>query len=120
MRTTTKTLIALTALGTSAWLLMAQDAGPQPPGNSRPPRHGAPGMNGHRPPPSPLVGVLDANHDGVIDADEIANASKALLKLDKNGDGKLTPDEFAPPPRREGNSGAGPDGPPPGEEPGQN
>jgi Ca2+-binding EF-hand superfamily protein len=40
--------------------------------------------------------VLDANHDGVIDADEIANAPAALKKLDKNGDGKLTPDELRP------------------------
>jgi hypothetical protein len=41
-----------------------------------------------------LIGALDANHDGVIDADEIANAPQLLKKLDKNGDGKLTPDEF--------------------------
>jgi hypothetical protein len=40
---------------------------------------------------------LDANHDGVIDADEIANASAALKTLDKNGDGKLTPAEFMGP-----------------------
>ena len=46
---------------------------------------------------SPILDVLDANHDGVIDADEIANASQALLKLDKNGDGRLTPDEYRPP-----------------------
>ncbi len=45
----------------------------------------------------PLMKVLDANGDGVIDADEIANASKALLTLDKNGDGKLTMDELRPP-----------------------
>ena len=38
--------------------------------------------------------ALDANHDGVIDANEIANAPAALKTLDKNGDGKLTPDEF--------------------------
>lgn len=41
-----------------------------------------------------LVGALDVNHDGVIDADEIANAVAALKKLDKNGDGKLTREEF--------------------------
>jgi hypothetical protein len=56
----------------------------------------------------PLLGALDANHDGVIDADEIKNASAVLLKLDKNGDGKLTRDEFiGRPPGRQ-------DGPPPG------
>ena len=41
--------------------------------------------------------MLDANHDGVIDADEIANASAALKTLDKNGDGQLTTDEYLPP-----------------------
>jgi hypothetical protein len=35
--------------------------------------------------------------DGVIGADEIANAAKALKKLDKNADGKLTGDEYRPP-----------------------
>ena len=55
---------------------------------------GGPGA-GHRPPP-PLEATLDANGDGIIDADEIATASAALKKLDKNGDGKLTPDEYKP------------------------
>ncbi|HQQ75838.1 MAG TPA: EF-hand domain-containing protein [Thermoanaerobaculia bacterium] len=63
----------------------------------------------HRPKP-PLEVALDANGDGVIDADEIANASAALKKLDKNGDGRLTPDEYRPPrPARE-------DAPPPSAE----
>ena len=53
-----------------------------------------------------MVGALDANHDRVIDAEEIANASAALKGLDKNGDGKLTPEEFM---------GARPSGKPPGE-----
>jgi Ca2+-binding EF-hand superfamily protein len=43
------------------------------------------------------VEALDVNHDGVIDSNEIANASAALLTLDKNHDGKLTPDEYMPP-----------------------
>ena len=38
--------------------------------------------------------ALDANGDGTIDADEIANASAALKTLNKNGDGKLTSDEY--------------------------
>ena len=37
------------------------------------------------------------NHDGIIDSNEIANASAELLTLDKNGDGKLTADEYLPP-----------------------
>ncbi|MGA2138807.1 MAG: EF-hand domain-containing protein [Verrucomicrobiia bacterium] len=48
--------------------------------------------------PEPVIQVLDANHDDVIDANEIANAPAALRKLDKNGDGQLTPDEYSPPP----------------------
>src|ERR1039458_4295892 len=76
-------------------------------------------MKGCRPPPSPLMQALDVNHDGVIDADEIANAPAALKTLDKNGDGKLTPDELCPArlPRKGGPPESGndkPPGPPPG------
>jgi hypothetical protein len=94
-----------------AVLTTAQDADPQrPPRGPRPPqREGGPpdgpGQPGQRPIP-PLIAALDANHDGVIDADEIANAPAALRKLDKNGDGKLTMDELRPP---------RPDGAPPGD-----
>ncbi len=45
----------------------------------------------------PIIAALDLNKDGVIEAEEIAKASESLKKLDKNGDGKLTPDEFRPP-----------------------
>lgn len=40
--------------------------------------------------------LFDANHDGVISADEIRNAADALWRLDKNGDGKLASDELRP------------------------
>ena len=77
---------------------------------NRPPRENAPadaerpladrdsaaGGDLRRPPPPPLIAALDANHDGVIDEEEIKNASVALGKLDKNGDGKLTMDELRP------------------------
>jgi len=58
-----------------------------------------------RPPRPPILQVLDANGDGVIDADEIANASAVLKTLDTNGDGQLTHDELMP-----GHPAAAPDG----------
>lgn len=45
----------------------------------------------------PIFAALDANQDGVIDAAELANAAVALKKLDRNRDGRLTPDEYRPP-----------------------
>jgi len=117
MKTTIKTLLALIALSASALIVNAQDAGGPPaggppPGGDRPYRQGGPGGPGGRRmmPPSPLMEALDANHDGIIDANEIANASAALKTLDKNGDGKLTPDELRP--RRP--QGGERRGPPPG------
>jgi len=118
MRTRTKTALALLALGTSAWIITAQDTGNTSPPANRPPRHarpdGAPpgedgpgGFRPHRPPP-PIIAALDANKDGVIDESEMANAAAALKTLDKNGDGVLTPDELMPPPP------PWHDGPPPG------
>ena len=69
----------------AATLVMAQD-GP-PPG-----QQGGPG--GSQMPKMPLVSALDADSDGEISAAEIANAAAALKMLDKNGDGKLTRDEY--------------------------
>jgi Ca2+-binding EF-hand superfamily protein len=43
-----------------------------------------------------LNAALDANKDGTIDEKEIKDASAALKKLDKNGDGKLTREELRP------------------------
>ena len=106
MKNSSKLIIAALALGSSAWIATAQTTN-APPMDGAP--HGGPGMRGHRPPP--FIAVLDANHDGVIDADEIANASVALKKLDKNGDGQITLQEFLGP-RRGGPPHA--DGAPPG------
>jgi predicted O-methyltransferase YrrM len=60
----------------------------------------------------PIIAALDADSDGVIDAEEIANASAAMKKLDKNDDGKLQADEYRP--RGPGGPGGfgGPGGPP--------
>ena len=107
----TKLTVALVAvLGALALAANAQDNNPPQDG---PPHGGQAGPGGagkgQRPPMPAIVRALDANHDGVIDADEIANASAALKTLDKNGDGKLTPDEFmGPRPQMRGGRPGGP------------
>src|SRR6266478_796724 len=100
MKHKAKIVIIMLGLGATA-LLVAQDT-PRAGDGGR--RH--PGGPHHRPPPPAIIAVLDANHDGVIDATEIANASALLMSLDKNGDGRLTPDEFVGP-RPEGPGGPG-------------
>lgn len=78
------------AFAVSALSAFGQDAAPAQPNT--------PGKAGHerKHPVPPIIAALDANHDGVIDAQEIANAPAALKTLDKNGDGKLTRDEIRP------------------------
>jgi hypothetical protein len=51
---------------------------------------------GPRPGANPIVGALDANHDGVIDATEIANASTALKTLVNTDDGSISLKELRP------------------------
>ena len=68
-----------------------------PPPNLRGPDSGQPGGPHHHPPPPPLLVALDSDHDGVISAEEIANAPQALKSLDKNGDGQLSEAEVRPP-----------------------
>ncbi len=95
------------------------DAGPQGPPPAGP-EAGAPEADGPRGPndrprpprpqgPSPLLRVLDKNHDGNLSNKEIDDASEALLEHDENGDGALTMDELRP---KDG-PGFGPGGPPP-------
>jgi hypothetical protein len=112
MKTTMKTTLAMLALGVSALAVNAQDATANGDQNGPSPRH-------HRSPPA-IIAAIDANHDGVIDADEIANASAVLKTLDKNGDGVLTPDEFIGKPLqrplKNGGDVDAPLGPPPGDE----
>ena len=117
MRTKIKIAAMTFALGLSTWALVAQDAGGPPPGDAGPPPGQGPGSSDgtrggrfHRHVP-PIVAALDANHDGIIDASEIANASNALKSLDNNGEGKLTIEELMGP--RPGGDG---NGPPPDEQ----
>lgn len=44
----------------------------------------------------PVMEALDANGDGTIDEWEISNATALLRKLDRNNDGRLTPEELRP------------------------
>jgi len=99
MKTTMKATLVLLALGASALVAGAQDNNGSPPPNG-------PGPRGRHLPPLPLVMALDANHDRVIDSNEIANASAALLTLDKNGDGQLTTNEYLPTPPADAPAGA--------------
>ena len=66
------------------------------PGFGGPGQGGFPGRPGGQPPRNPLATVLDADGDGVISANELKNASKALSRLDRNRDGKITRDEMYP------------------------
>ena len=45
-------------------------------------------------PPEPYTQMFDSDQDGIISADEIANASVVLAKYDRNDDGKLTREEL--------------------------
>ncbi len=115
-----QTLSLTLALALPASLTFAQGPGGPPPGGPRPggfppgpPPHQQPGRDGggnrplkrekeqpEKPPlaPLPLQHALDADHDGIIAAGEIEKAPDALKSLDKNKDGKLTPNEFLSPP----------------------
>ena len=66
----------------------------------------------------PIMKVLDTDHDGSLSASEIANASKALIQLDKNGDGIISAEEMKPDPSTMpggfAGAGPGPNGPPNG------
>ena len=47
-------------------------------------------------PASPIITAVDRNKDGVLDAEELLKSPAALKTLDRNGDGKLTPEEYRP------------------------
>ncbi len=79
-------LLAGLCCGASAASLLAQTPADQPPGDNHP----------HHGPPSVLFDALDANHDGVLSAEEIANASAALKGLLKEGQTQLTRADLRP------------------------
>ena len=54
-----------------------------------------------RRPPPPLLAALDANRDGELSPDEVANSPSALAELDRNGDGMLTRKELLPRPPKD-------------------
>lgn len=108
MRTLLITAFALAVAGPA----LAQSDFPEPalpqmsgPQMSGPPMGGQ--MGAMRPPPretlaqmqarmTQMFDRLDANDDGVVDANELANArgGRMLARLDANGDGRVTRDEF--------------------------
>ena len=94
-----RALVALVALATTA---VAQ-----------PPEGGPPDRGPGGPPHDPLRAALDTDGDHELSADEIKNATTAVAKLDRNGDGRIDNEEFRPPrppgpPRGEGFEGRPP------------
>ncbi|MBX3411241.1 MAG: EF-hand domain-containing protein [Pirellulales bacterium] len=88
-------------------------AGGRGPAGGPGPAGAGPGSDGP-PGPPPLLVALDADGDGTLSAQEIENASSALQRLDKNGDGRLTRNELMPPPPGAGRTFSrdrGPDAP---------
>ena len=94
-------------------MAMAQAVGQPPRPEGAPPRRPdvPPGGPPGGVPGGGLFGALDADRNGEISNAEIVGAGTALLKLDRNGDGKLTPEEVFGP--------GGPPGGPPGARPGE-
>ena len=89
------------ALALAALTVGAQEPGAPPPADLGPHGQEARGAGGpggeRRHPIPPIMAALDLNGNGIIEAEEIAKAVDSLKTLDKNGDGKLTPDEIMPP-----------------------
>ena len=55
-----------------------------------------------------IFGALDTDHDNALTAPEIDNAAAVLKQMDRNGDGRVAPDEF--PAGRGGREGRGREG----------
>ncbi|MFN9853259.1 MAG: hypothetical protein ACK57P_15695 [Planctomycetota bacterium] len=87
-----------------ASMAIAQDPSEKPERRERPNR---PGLQGQNPEMMargmammmrnlPVIKALDVDEDGQLSATEIENASKSLMKLDKNGDGVISSEEMRP------------------------
>ncbi len=94
------------ALALTAALLAAATLAPSAHGQGDPER---PRPDAPAPPPGggALLGALDANRDGKIDAAEIDMAVVNLRKLDRDGDGSIQGDELGAPPLRRPFAGRG-------------
>ena len=73
--------------------------GPEPSGPPQgqmqpPPQQQGNGQNNFQPPMFLVMSALDLNHNRTIDRDEMDAAPASLKSLDRNGDGKLEPDEY--------------------------
>jgi hypothetical protein len=84
--------------------LLAQD-GPPPGGGG--PGGGGRGPGGGFSRPNLVFDAIDADADGSISEEELANAATALKKLDKDNDGKITREEARPPQGQGGPGGGG-------------
>lgn len=67
-----------------------------PPPEERQERNREGGPDGRPRFPNPVLEAIDADKNGELSADEIANAATALKTLDKNSDGKLDMAEMRP------------------------
>jgi hypothetical protein len=88
---------------------------PRPEGEGNPPPVNPPGPPHGRFRLPPVIVALDADKNGRVSAEELADAPESLKQLDNNGDGELTFDELlpqGPPPPPAGEQGE--EGPPPG------
>ena len=79
-----------------------QRGGPRPQGGGPDDQRGGPRGQGVV---MPIIAAIDLNKDGILDNTEIEQARQSLKKLDTNGDGKITPDEYR------GQRRGAPDGP---------
>ena len=73
---------------------LPENAQPPQQGNFQPPQQQGGGQNGFQPPMFLVMSALDLNHNRTIDRDEMDAAPTSLKTLDRNGDGKLEPDEY--------------------------